>query len=53
MTDYEDSVTQDSIDVLKREEEYLVLAYKNGDIAYREKPGQIIIRIRTKKADKK
>ena len=50
---FEDGVTFDSIEVLNKEKVYLELAYKNGDIAYREKPGQVIIRIRIKKKDEK
>jgi hypothetical protein len=53
VNDYEDGVTYDSIEVLNKEKVYLELAYKNGDIAYREKPGQVIIRIRTKKKEDK
>lgn len=50
--DYYEGFSEDTSERLKRIQEYVNLALKNGDAAYQEKPGELIIKIRLKKKDK-
>jgi predicted GIY-YIG superfamily endonuclease len=50
--DYYDGFTEDTQARLDRIQQYVSLALKNGDAAYQEKPGELVIKIRLKKKEK-
>lgn len=50
--DYYDGYSENTKERLQRIQQYVDLAIANGDAAYQEKPGELIIKIRLKKKDK-
>jgi hypothetical protein len=51
--DYYDGYSELTRERLERVQQYVDLAIKNGDAAYQEKPGEVIIKIRIKKSEPK
>lgn len=49
VSDYEENITNESIEIWNKIKMYLDLASDLGDVAYMEKPKEITIRIRLKK----
>lgn len=50
--DYYEGYSEQTKERLERIQMYVDLAIKNGDAAYQEKPGELVIKIRLKKKDK-
>lgn len=50
-SDYYDEFSKDTKERLQRIQQYVDLAIKNGDAAYQDKPGEVIIKVRLKKKD--
>lgn len=51
--DFYNGFTEDTQARLDRIQQYVQLALINGDVAYQEKPGEVIIKIRIKKHESK
>jgi hypothetical protein len=47
--DFYEGFSEETKQRLERIQQYVDLAIKNGDAAYQEKPGEVVIKIRLKK----
>jgi hypothetical protein len=52
MIDFSENLTEETAYTLKRAQEYVALALKNGDVAFQDKVGQITIMIKKPKQKK-
>jgi len=50
--DFYDGYTENTVEILRRQQLYVSMALDNGDVAFIEKPGEVTIKVRLKK-DKK